>query len=462
MNDNYKGDTQLVQLMGKKVIAEMSDDGSEIVNFLFTGEEWDNDKAMKWIKNRDMNDIMFRRHEDGSIATNRFRLSASNVALVEFETDRARSILGESYDRIIAIERSHDSERPMLVETVAMNFQGKDTIVGNGMRFHKDKVSPMIDKFGGLPIYPGHTGLLDSHKVAIGNTVGAHISQSGDPANFMYVYPHGEGAVYRENLRIADVQGLLKNYPVSMTGKTRKARILDEDEGLEVFKKSGDRVYLDVVEWEPHSMDIIVEPALEGSGAVAIVNSKRDDDGITLRRDSRMKSVTEILEAFDGITSIALSDLLSKDVVRKAIESHVEEQIKLAKDNLLTDEKFCNSVIEAAPEEKLVENERIKVLLKAGITKHNEAIEQLKDSIPEVAKKANIELSKVHEFYVRNQINEPMTEAELTELIKKAQDIEDLSDVPGVFLKENHSHSDEDMKGVAREKVTYEDVKVVI
>ncbi|MCK5139551.1 MAG: hypothetical protein KAQ85_06905, partial [Thermodesulfovibrionia bacterium] len=164
---------------------------------------------------------------------------------------------------------------PFLVEVIAMNFQGKKTIVGNRLRFHRDSVNNMIGKFSGLPIHLGHTGFFGDEKVRIGNTVASRVGEDGNPHVFAYFNPSGEGREFRESMRVAAAQNLLHTFAFSMVGKPTDVEVINRDgdssEHIDV-RLADDGAYANVKEFDPKFMDAVNDPALDGTSAVAIVN----------------------------------------------------------------------------------------------------------------------------------------------------------------------------------------------
>jgi len=447
MNEIHSGDTKQIELVaGGKVVANISLDNGSIVSFAFNGSDWNEAKARKWIKNKGINEIMYRKHKDGSVMINTIRMSSSPVSLM---TGEAEKILGsEVYMKLMKIESSHGSDKPFLVNNLAMDFKGEDFIVGNGLRFDRKKTIRMIDKFGGLPIYPGHIGFFEGHKEPIGNTVSPYVDEAGNPANYMYIYPHGNGKVYRENLRIAEAQGLLKNYPVSMAGRPIKMKILDEEE----LKECGFKFHAEVNEWEPKTMDIVIEPALEGSGPVSIVNQLISDDG---RRHKMDGSMSEILAALSDHSVIALSDLMKVDAVKKAIESYVEERISVSNNTILNDEKISIIMASKLPKDKLASLDLVKSIVDESIKSKLEQIELTRDMVTKVAANSKIELSKTQELFLRGNIKDAMSEQDVLRMITKEKETGNLDKVNEFTLEHKDAES---LDGVVITEVTLEEV----
>ena len=156
MNQLYSGKKNRVRVPDVHgVEAEIALDGS-VVNYHFRGRNWTQKRALRWLKNRDLNHPEYREHENGSVFFNQLRLRGT-ITLGDID---ARKILGNKYEGLLKLEAEHGGGEPFLVEVIAMNFQGKKTIVGNRLRFHRDSVNNMIGKFSGLPIHLGHTGFF--------------------------------------------------------------------------------------------------------------------------------------------------------------------------------------------------------------------------------------------------------------------------------------------------------------
>lgn len=437
MNQLYKGETKEVRVPHSNGVYANLSPNDDLISFTFKGEKWNEGKARKFIRNRGLNKIVWREHEDGTVVFNEIRLSSQLNVVVQSDTEQ---ILGsEAFGKLMEIENTHGSEKPFLAQFTAMDFKGQDSVVGNRLRFDRKRTVDMIDKFGGLPIHMGHYGWFDDYKNPIGNTVAPFVDSNGNPAVYGYIYPHGEGKVFRDNLRIASAQNMLGNYPVSMAGRPIDSHILNEEEQED---EKNDGVYADVLEWEPTSMDAVFNPALEGSEVVGIVNKKLGDTkpkGKPKLRSVKSMDLTmsEIIEALKDQEYIALSDLQAVPAFKKAFEAHVKEQVNAQIQLTRQDGELFKMFLDTITDEVLLENEKVKKLIENAVTKHFDAIESAKDSVEEVAKNSEIELTKAQIYSVRGSIKEPITEQEVLELIKQAKELNDLSDIPGFSLSKD-------------------------
>ena len=442
MNQLYSGDTNQVQLPYRNdVFADVSPDG-DLISFSFSGEHWDNKKARKFLKNRGLNKmITWREHDDGTIVCNHVRLSSSMVSRSVTDT---QEILGpDVYGRLMEIESSNGSDKPFLVEFTAMDFNGKDTIEANGFRFYRENTNKDIKKFGGKPIHPGHLGFFEDYKDSIGNTIAPFVNGDGNPSVYGYIYPHGGGKILRDNMKIANAQGILNNYPVSMAGTPIDYTVLTDEER----QKAKDSAYIDVQSWEPESMDIVFAGAIPGSEAVSIVNAKNNvfaNNKITNRRRVKKLDITmsELIEAMKEFDYIALSDLRQVPAFKKAFDEHVENHIR---EGLSTDEGI-EKAIGIIPEDKLIECSKVKELVDKKVEEFNGDVEVTKDSVEEVAKAAEIELNKVQIWSIRNGINKPLSESEVLERVKQAKELTDLDNIPGFTLAKKEEVKGDDIK----------------
>jgi hypothetical protein len=355
-----------------------------------------------------------------------------------------QEILGpDLYGKLMEIESSNDSNKPFLVEFTAMDFKGKDTIEANGFRFYKENTNKDIKKFNGLPIHPGHLGFFEDYKDSIGNTVAPFVNADGNPAVYGYIYPHGGGKLLRDSIKIANAQGILKNYPVSMAGTPIDYTVLTDEER----QKAKDSAYIDVQSWEPESMDIVFAGAIPGSEAIQIVNSDsgimRNNKWKTKRRVKKLDiTMSEIIEALKGFDSIAMSDLKQVPAFEKSFDTYVADAIKVR----LAEEKGAEELVGMIPDTQFAKLAKVREIVEHDVEAYNKKVEEAKDSVEEIAKNAEIELSKIQVFAIRNCIREPLSESEILERVEQAKELTDLENVPGFGLTKEKS-KDDDTKG---------------
>jgi hypothetical protein len=444
MNQLYKGPTREVPVSKEeKIFAHIAEDGS-IVSFEFRNIGWNEHRARHFIRNRGINKIVWREHEDGTVVFNTIRMTSSMSNVVN--VSNAENILGsEVYGKLMEIENEHGSEKPFLVEFLAMDFQGKDEKVANNLRFFKEKETSSIDGFGGISIHPGHIDFFQSWKDPVGNTVAPFVNSDGNPSVYGYIYPHEGGAVLRNNLRIAAAQGLLKNYPVSMAGRPVKYHVLTEEERdqPENFK-----VYANVIEWSKKSMDIVYDPAIEGSEAVAVVNKQGESETIEVNgykfypmgkvKKRRVQKVeltfSEIIEALKEQEFIALSDFMRVPKFKEAIDAYVKEEIVKRVAEMAKDDETVESFLKGIPEEKIANSKVIEGIVVKAVVDFNEGIDKAKNSVENIAKNAEIKLNDAQAWIVKNAINEPLEEEEILKLVQDAEKLTDFSDVPDFIL----------------------------
>jgi hypothetical protein len=460
MNQLHSGKTKWMPVPDAHGIeADVALDGS-VVNYRFHGRNWTQPRALRWLKNRKLNQVEYREHDNGTVFFNQLRLKGS-VALGKVN---AREILGPKYDNLAKIEQEHGGGEPFLVEVIAMNFKGKKTVVGNRLRFHRDGVNAMIEQFAGLPIHLGHTGFFGDEKTRIGNTVASHVGEDGNPHVFAYFNPHGEGREFRESMRVAAAQNLLGTFAFSMVGKPTDVEVINRSDDAEVhsdMKLADDGAYAIVREFEPKFMDAVNDPALEGSTSVAIINSKNEsvsvDDLLTTKNRSEIMdkpiTLSQALMVLGSEDRLMLTDLLKIDSLKEAFDDFSKQAVEAKVTELKADDKFKLSLVETIDAEALLECPAVQ----SAIELHNTKVEQCRADVAEIAKTNEIELSGPHEYLVLSGINTVMSEQEILSKIKETVKLSDLSGVPDFFLKsETKTEESDGLVGVTFEKASGE------
>jgi len=428
LDDSFRGDTVRRTVDSRRgVFVDLDPETGRAVKFAFSGHEWTDDKAKKFMRNRKLNKVYFRELGNGKIYMN--TLFVPNViggiacASSTKDTSEVEKILGsEKFGKLCEIENKHGYEKPFIVDIIAMEFGGKDTVIGNGLRFFRDKTLGMMKKFAGIPVHPGHLELFESHKDRIGNTVGAYEGEDGNPHVYTYIWPHGKAGEYREGLIIAEAQGLLDTYRVSMFGNPDEYTLIEEGD------KDYGKVKADIHSWTPQSQDFVFEEAIQGSKAIRVVNNKDDGDdeeivdSKTQKQDVLHKkggsrvTITEILEALREYDAIALSDLLTVPCVVKAIEGH-EETIKK---KLRSDEDFAKEIISNCDGELFLKDERVVKIVNAEIKKRNEKLDNAADDISKVAENAKVDLTEDQLILVKMNLTGEETEEQLLKMVQSA------------------------------------------
>ena len=417
----------------KGIYANRDFDDRMIISIEFP-DDWSRSQAHKYISNRKLNNVYFKRGKDGQIFMNRIKL-AEKIDQVVSDKDLTMEILGkEKYDALSKIEIRNGGEIPFLVGVVAMNFDGNDKVVANGIEFDRKKTVEMVDSFTDLPIHLGHVGMFEDYKDRVGNTVAAHVDEDGNPFTWNYIYPHGKAADFREDLLVSASQGLLGSYRVSMSGDPIDYETVD--------KEDDDYGQIDIrmVEWKPESQDFVFAEAITGSRAVSIVNSKsQDKPKIEENQGGNELTLSEILAALKEQKVIALSDLLQIDAVKVAIDEHTKILLSNQKDTLKNDEEFTKEVVSSCNESILSESDRVEKIVDIKMSQRKEKIDSGSDKIITLAKENGIELNEGQAALVRMNLNGKQDDAEIVGIIKSAAMFAGLGSISGkLFTKSDN------------------------
>lgn len=446
LDDLYSGNTNRVPYDEQKgIYADFADGTSRIVRFIFMScGEWDRDTAYKWLRKRGLNKVYYRKMDDGSVFLNQVSLSAP-VSKIECSDDKSttKRLFGEEvYAEIMKIEERHGSDKPMIVKVVAMDFKGKDFVVANGMKFYRDQVQKAIKKFSGLSSRLGHPNLFESYSKRIGNTIGSYIDDDGNPATYTYINPHGEAGDFREDLRIAAVQGNLESYEVSMFGDPVDYEpVKDED----VEKEDGARVLMH--DWNPTGQDWVDEGAVTGSRAVQITNAVMPDDTKIENSGGSKVTISEILEAMSKHKgAIALSDFLSVDTFKVAFDEHLKVELEKQRKVLLTDKEFIVEALESCSDEVLVGSARVTKIVNSNVEKKSEQLAGKIDDIAKIAETNKIDLTEPQMFMVKNNMKGEETEEQILDLIKAASMFDKGLNVTAGFFSSSKEEDDQGIK----------------
>jgi hypothetical protein len=443
LDDFYSGSTTRIPYNEEKgIYADFAEGSSRIIRFIFLScGGWDRETAARWLRKRGLNKIYFRKESNGNIYLNHVSLSAP-VSQIECSDDKTtvEKVFGkEAYAKIMEIENRHNSDKPLVVKVVAMDFKGKDFVIGNGIKFYRDQVQKMVKSFSGLGIRLGHPNLFESYSKRIGNTVGSYVDDDGNPVTYSYINPHSEAGDFREDLRIAEAQGQLESFEVSMFGNPIDYEtVKDED----VEKEDGARVLMH--KWEPTGQDFVDEGAVSGSRAVQIANAVIPEDTKTDQLGGSKVTIAEILKALsehDGL--IALSDFLSVKAFRKAFDEHVEVKLTEARRTSLSDLEFIKEVINTCPDEVLTESDRISKIVNDKVAKKRKQMADKVEDIAKIAEANKIELNENQMFMVKNNISGEETEEEILGFIKAAK----MFDQPSLGVTAGLFSSPEDKSG---------------
>jgi hypothetical protein len=429
LDDRYTGSTRKVTLEkfsnGSSVIGEIEENGDRFIRFLFP-DSFTRDGARQYIRNRGLNNIYFRREENGRVFIKKLYLTTpvgTDIICSQEDTasiDRAKAILGKSkFDALSKIEMEHNGDVPFLLGVIPMAFHGKDSIIANGIEFYREQVTEMIKKFVNLPVHLGHLGMFEDYQDRIANTVSAEVDENGDPFTWNYIYPHGKGAEIRNDLKIAAAQGMLGTFRISMTGDPVEYDEVDEDD------KDYERgIYVRMRDWVPESQDFVYAEAAAGSRAIEIVN-RRGGSNIKISNlndeeigGEELKNMSEILVALKEHSVIALSDLMLIPAIRTAVESHIQVKVDEAKKSLSADKEFMSEAIELCDNSILLESARVKSVVDSKVQDRKNQIDADIEKINKIASVNGVNLSEDQAFLVKTNLDGEQTDAEILNLIK--------------------------------------------
>jgi hypothetical protein len=425
-------ETNKISLDPKKGIVATRHNDGRILSIQFP-LGWTKSQAHKYVSNRDLNKVYFRRDANGKVLINRIRL-AEKIDQVVSDKELSQKILGDKYDVLAEIEVRNGGEIPFLVGVVAMNFDGQDKIVANNIEFDRKKTVKMIDDFTNLPIHLGHLGMFEDYKDRVGNTVAASVDKEGNPFTWSYIYPHGKGAEFREDLLIAASQGLLGSHRVSMSGDPIDYEVVDKEDD------DYGQVDVRINEWKPESQDFVFAEAISGSRAVSIVNSELQyEPEIDENQGGNELTLSEILAALKEYKTIALSDLLQIDAVKVAIDEHTKILLSNQKSELKNDEEFAKEVIDSCGDSVLSESDRVEKIVDIKMSQRKEKIDSSSDKIITLAKENGIELNDGQAALVRMNLNGKQDDAEIVGIVKSAAMFTGLDSIKGkLFTKSDN------------------------
>jgi hypothetical protein len=425
LDELYSGDTVCRSYDETKgIFAHVQADGNRIIRFEFSSDHgWTKEKALKFIKNRDLNEIYWRKLNDGTIVMNRVQVWCGDTSIFLSKDSSedvlvlAKELLGEKkLTSLLEIEQKHGSTRPFIVKTIAMNFNGKDEVEGNELRFYRKKTIAMIERFSNLPIHLGHVGFFEDYKERVGYTIAAKV-EDGNPITYSYIFPYGNGAEFRDNLLISNALGLLGTHKVSMKGDPTEFEIVSDKDDKD-YGKIRARIY----EWTPESQDFVFSEAIGGSRAIAIANSTEtvDDDESNSQGGSGLKTITEILAALKEHDSIALSDLLTIPAIKAAIESYVQIRLSEHEQGLPKNKDFMVKAIKSCDEEVFAGNERVVKIVNSLVDGRMRNIDASVEKISTLARSAGINLSQEQAVLIKNNLTGNEDDTKLLDLIRNA------------------------------------------
>ncbi len=420
LDDLYLGETTRVPYdEAKGIFADFQTGTTRIVRFIFLEHGgWNKGKASKWIRNRKLDKVFFRKMPDGTIFMNSICLSVpiSKVELSDSSSEVKKALGSDSFDRLMAVENRHGSDKPFVVKVVAMDFKGKDFIVANGIKFFRESTVKMIKDFSNIVIRLGHPSMFDSYNKRVGNTLASYIDDDGNPATLSYINPHGEAKDFREDLRIAEAQGNLESFEVSMFGDPIDYEtVKDED----VAKEDGANVLMN--KWIPKAQDFVDEGAVAGSRAVEISNASLPENH-SKHLGGMKVTISEILEALKKHGgSIALSDFLSVDNFKVAFDEHIKVRLSEQRKELVSDDEFAKEVVEICSSKVIEESPRIEKIINATVDKKRSNFENKLEDIAKICDANGIKLTEQQMFLVKNNIKGEESEDEILGFIKAAQ-----------------------------------------
>lgn len=426
----------------KGVSAYLALSDNHVVAYSFNGKGWNQERGRSWIKNRKMNEIVWRPHADGSVFVNSILLSGT--VSKTYEGEDAEGVIGkDKYETIMAIEREHGSLKPFVLEITAMDFKGKKTLVANQLKFFRDQVNEDIKSFTHLPIHLGHIGVFEDYQNPVGNTVFSHVDSKSNPSAFAYIYPHGVAGDFRTNLKLAAAQGeeMLGRYPVSMRGTPTKFEVQEREGDYEPSISMSDFVYAEVYEWTKKALDFVDTPAIEGSGPRRIVNSKDIEPANETKTFVQWKgaknvepTLSDALAVLRNCDTIAFSDIYSIPACKEAIDRYVESEVQAGQRGIAKDEKFQMAALEEIDSKTLAEIPKVAEIVNSAVQGKADAVEERKKMVTTLCETKEIKLSKGQQLYVMEGINGDEDEAEILKRIQGAQEMADLAPTEGFSL----------------------------
>ena len=460
LNDYYNGETVRICVDKRKhIYADIEKGTSNIVKLHFMKQgRWTEDEARKWVRNRKLNRVVARKLDSGEVFSNTVCLSSSidNV----YTEESAREVLGEEkYAQLMQVDMEHGSDKPFIIKFKAMNFGGGKTAIANGMRFEKGSVESMIGEFSGITSHKGHIGFMQSYVEPIGNTVHAEMSSDGDPTVYTYFYPYGEGLDFRNYAKALAAQNLIENIKVSMYGP------IDDYDRIKSDDKDAGEAFIHVKSWKPKSVDVVFEEGLEGSQAVSVVNEKTYD--FTGKKGGKkLDNFSDVIVFLKGQETVALSDLMSCDCVKAAIDQHVQLALDKQKVELANDEEFVKGVVAGCDKKILEEDTRVEEMVKVRMSGRKEKIDENISKIQEIAKNGDVVLTKAQAVVVKASITGEESEQEILELCKVTSKLVGLSDdVVGTLYDRKNKDSEtvknskqDGLFGASREEISASDI----
>ena len=116
LDDLYNGPTSTFTYdRDRGINAVIADGSSRIVKFQFNPEKgWDEETAKKYLKNRKLNKVYFRKLRNGKVFLNHICLSGSDVHIQNSSSaEEVKDLFGQkSFDSLMETETRYGSDKP--------------------------------------------------------------------------------------------------------------------------------------------------------------------------------------------------------------------------------------------------------------------------------------------------------------------------------------------------------------
>ena len=139
-------------------------------------------------------------------------------------------------------------------------------------------------------------------------------------------------------------------------------------------------------------------------------------------------TLTEVREHLLERDTIAFSDLYSIPCVKTAIDTYVELETSGLLKTASKDKEFVADVIENCDAEVFEKSDRVKEMIESSVSEAIKKVNDLKDSVEEVAKTNDIKLNKAQMLFIRDGITGDESEADILKACKSTLDLSDLND----------------------------------
>lgn len=421
LDDGYDGEIDFVLFdRGRGVKMGMDEEG-RVVCFTFSHRKnWSRKQATNYLRKRNLNNLLLRKDQDGSLTTNSINLTATigHIYNSGHDLETAEKILGPTkFKALSEIEQKHGGDIPFLFDIVAMNFAGKDKAVFNRFEFDRKGTTDMIKEFNGLPMHLGHLNFSDFID-PIGNSVASMVDPNGNPVILSYIFPHGKAGEFRESLLIAQAQGLLgkKDQPfgrVSVAGDPVEFTEVQSDD------KDFGKIFVRLQKWTPTAVDFVTREASKGSKVRSIKNRER---GNRISGGKKLETLSDVLEFLKTHGAIALSDFMQIPAFKSAVDSHtkltVDAALEKQKIELSSNKEFAVGAIEKLDSEEIAGVAIVNSVVNERVEARKRSIDSTVDKLHTLASNAKVELTDEQALLVKSNLTGEEEEPAIIELIK--------------------------------------------